>query len=376
MTKIVNKNLNDHQDLLFLLDEGLNLCEKLPKEVNWSGHGADKYNQDILIDFSYQMSLLSTVKELVMKNRYIESFIVLRSVFEHYFLYKLISNGIIYPQRIDIGKMSCSEFSEKADKLIQEGKIVNYEYHGRISILFRKGLKDKSNRIIPIYYFMYQNYDPIKRYVEPLFTFRSLDAISDITKALIEKQKDIHYYNNFQRGVKKGLLINEMVTQQEWDRIIVHYNFLSIFTHVCYKGIKEIEYERICPNMDSFEKLRKFDHYLSELILLYTLRLIEYYLKVILNNKNKTWSLSDANKIKSYLKKLEKKISYFWFIFEDPHEFDILKHEEDIWIYKKRKNYPPKKPINYYRDPLERLRKMHRSIQYLDIGKLYRTPFE
>lgn len=391
MTKIVSKNLNDHQNLLFLLDEGLKICETLAKKMEWSNYKQCQYDVDILRYFNYPMAQLSTVEELITKNRYIESLVILRTVFEYYFLFQLISKGIIYPYPIITDEKEKNkkeeqydEFLGKVKKGIREGKlndVVKIEHNRPNSmILYVKGLKDKEvpDRIIPKYYFMYQQYNPMRKYVDKLPTFRSLDTIPKITEKLRKAHGGIHhYFIDFERGIKRGLSINGMITKQEWDRIIVHYNFLSLFTHMCYECIKKIEEGYIKhPSIDSFDDIRKFDHYLSELIILYVLRFIEYYLKIILHHDNETWKLSNIEEIDTYLNKVNKEISYFWFIFEEPHNFDMLKREDEIWIFKKSKGYFPKKIIYYYKDPLERLKKMHENIYYIATGKSYESPFK
>jgi len=260
------------------------------------------------------------------------------SFFEFYFLFRLISKGEIYPYRVRIDEKEKNKKKALAEKLL--GILDEYKEEGKI-----EGFRRENESVFtlyvkvqtPIYQFMYKEYDPEIKYVDKLDTFKSLEAIPRPTNEIIEKHKNISYYNNFHGGIKRGLLINDIISPREWDRIKVHYNFLSIFTHFTHKCVNMIEH--VSKHfISSFDEIREFDHCLSELIILYILRLIEYYLKVVLHHENESWKLSDTERIESYLAEVDREIHDFLFIFENAH---------------------PKKSRNYYKDPLRRLKEMH-----------------
>ena len=75
--------------------------------------------------------------------------------------------------------------------------------------------------------------------------------------------------------------MNELVTEEEFERIRVHYNFLSMWTHPSINSINFIEKNDV-HGTGKFEDILKYDFHLTRLALLYIGNILCLYLNSFL----------------------------------------------------------------------------------------------
>lgn len=86
--------------------------------------------------------------------------------------------------------------------------------------------------MISRYFFDFEEYNPELKFLSDLPTIPIAYCMpADITQKLKRKHEEI-YHNDFRfDSITKNLRENGLITDEQRDRIIVHYNFLSSFTH-------------------------------------------------------------------------------------------------------------------------------------------------
>jgi hypothetical protein len=355
MTKIKNKDLTDHQELINLVDEGLNIVENIDARFKYLGT-TDMYDIDLIKYCMYQISILKTAYQILNDKRYIEIFIILRSAFEQYYRILLMSKGTKYahdyiitekdPNKIKTvfnGALKEIKKGIKNNKIDNVIEIIPYKY-SKIRLI-RKGLYSNSKddkKLIPAYYFEYKNHQPRKVFVDKLQTFKNLEPNGISAQRWIKHHKHIyHKFIRFDTGVKDGLFINNEIDEYGWDRIIVHYNFMSLFTHIDNSVIEEVEGRPTPAYIIKLEDYRKFNHHISELCLLF---------------KNKT--------------------KYLYFISDNPHDLDRINFRTNGIYFKFVTGKSTKADHIYYDNPLERLKQMHTSFHELTTGDVFNSPFK
>jgi len=388
MTKIQNNNLSDHQNLINLVNEGLKIIENIRDQFKYT-ETTNLYDIDIIKYCMYQISLLKTSYKILQDNRFIEIFIILRSVFEQYYRILLMSKGIKYAHDYFVTEKDEKKMItvfEGALKQIEKGikdgeidnviKVIPYKYN-KIRLI-RKGLYSKDDeRIIPVYYFEYKNHQPRKVFVDSLKTFKDLEPNGVSVQKWIKHHKQIyHQFIRFDTGVKEALFINDEIDEYGWDRIIVHYNFMSLFTHIDNSAIEEIEGRHKPAYITKLENYRKFDHNLSELCLLYILRMLEYYFSLIFLHNSTSYKIMNVEDLHSYVCKVKNETRYLYFITDTPHDFDKINFRTNGKIYELLTGQQPKAYHIYYNNPLKRLKKMHDSFVEYTTGDVFDSPFK
>ena len=284
---IAKSTKDEHRDLLNKIYEGLELSESLPSQVVFTT--VQHFEMDFLRMFNEQQKTFSNVVTLVLKGNYSDSFVLLRTLFENYFIFLLILNGTTFRNA--------------------------------------SGNVHSTARGAPTFYYMaFTEYDP-----EQGFTPNSV-VIRDYDPNLAKQSKKYHkdLYNEFLKFVKvrEALRLNNLVTQEENERIQVHYNFLSNFTHLTYEGIHRIFGPTEPPGrIDVLDEIYVYNHYLSELSLLYTLRINRLFLKSLTECFKSKYTVRDLANYEAFCKQVETRYEYFWFIFNDPSDYDKLEYE-------------------------------------------------
>lgn len=387
MTKIKNNDLTDHQELIDLVDEGLNIVENIGARFKYLGT-TDMYDIDLIKYCMYQISMLKTAYQILNDKRYIEIFIILRSAFEQYYRILLMSKGTKYahdyiitekdPNKIQTvfnGALKDIKKGIKNNKIDNVIEIIPYKY-SKIRLI-RKGLYSKDDeKLIPVYYFEYKDHQPRKVFVDKLQTFKNLEPNGVSAQKWIKHHKHIyHKFIRFDTGVKDGLFINNEIDECGWDRIIVHYNFMSLFTHIDNSAIEEIEGRPTPAYIIKLEDYRKFNHHISELCLLYILRMFEYYISLIFLHTSTSYKINNVEKLHTYVSKVKNGTKYLYFISDNPHDLDRINFRTNGMYFKFVTGKSTKADHIYYDNSLERLKQMHTSFHELTTGDIFNSPF-
>jgi len=146
-------------------------------------------------------------------------------------------------------------------------------------------------------------------------------------------------------------------------RIHVHYRFLSAFVH---------------PLTDQHDLLygrnhieRRFDHYSSELVLLYINFFAAYELKSLIEASSKTANtvIGERAELEDRVKTADETTAHLWFVGQQPTEYDRVTEANERGfvggVHVPREDREPdtipNDGIRYYRNPLRRIIGMHSS---------------
>jgi len=363
-------------ELIQDLDEILATSTDFRNRIKW-GEASWTFESDAINLFESQLDILKTIKELVSQNKYVEAFILNRTVFENYFLISLMIKGIRYVRKYLVPlksyksqKQAYYELTKELTQQIEEGRkdIVSFKpvkKHAQIEIVHRGLYSSEGDKLIPIYYFIFQEYDPVRHRIDK---FKSIVS-KDIFPEYIEKWQKTHkslyeIYLGFE-NILKAAILNELITEEQKIRIKIHYNFLSGFTHLTNRGF----------NLTKSNDWRSNIHYLLELNFLYILRILRLYLLLMIDFfSNTDHEVQNVEKLIIYLDEIGKKYDYFWFIYNQPSKYDYWRYQTSKEFHAKRGKLLDEK-IPYYKDPFERLKGQHQSTVELSTGQGYDSPW-
>jgi hypothetical protein len=176
-----------------------------------------------------------------------------------------------------------------------------------------------------------------------------------------------------------GLRVNRLLPRRELH-VNVHYGFLSGFAHPSKRGYETV-YGHNHP-----DRMGSFDHYASELCLLYVITIAAAELEAYgrMARRVPQVGLSRWAEVMRAVQDARLASSYFWFLGDGPTMLDRIDT-----VHTPRRGQRPKvgKPkvdpatlpetrVKYYSDPMERLVRLHHSSQELTTGLVFRSDFE
>jgi hypothetical protein len=404
LTNIISQQTyNEHKQLIYLTKSLISVLYKLPNQINW---GESSWAHDIeLLDF-VRIQVISS--ENAMKNiiygYYRESFHLLRMIFESYFTFRLISTCDKYRLYIKINKEKTDTTINNAinrlkiqaknifgDKLIE----ISRNQNSTILTATIRGVPVLNNNketgvVIPKYYQAWHQFEPVEyhlkkkkvvnKYLTPRFLQGEWAGFPKRKNNLIENYEALHrYYLNFDKMLEH-LCLNNVLNLRTATRVLVHYNFLSKFSHCTWNSIQLLSSRKIYQSSRNGLN-RIYDHYLSELALLYVCHLLSMFLKhVIFYLRWRKIKLKKKTKMYTALiNQVEQEFGYFWFIYNKPHQYDIFDYANRKSDYKKKIFIRPEdiriRDVRYYNDPLKRLKNLHSSSRELTSGNIYKSPF-
>jgi len=323
--------------------------------------------------FYSQFDTMRTIIRDLKAAAYKDCFILLRSLFEYHFFLLLMINGKKYRTTYEyhIVPQTSSTVKEARDKTLEKWQIEKTS--GKMDQKFKeisKGHKDdvihvtieteglyeqkdieKKNEPIPMYYFAFDEYDPDVRFLSELTT---LPKHGPGFQGLVEHQKRLYNQYMYVDKMANNLLLNHLLTEEQLERFKVHYNFLSSFTHPTRRGLlggitsavycediryrkNEVDEELVLDYLAHFEAM--------------TIRLLAQYFTDRLS--------ADLSSYVDQATKLEDDARDFWFIYNEPTEFDVKRSETEKAYMTMQKLAVPDKVL-YYADPLERTEKIAR----------------
>jgi hypothetical protein len=319
-------------------------------------------------------------------------------VLEGYLLLRLISTCDKYPSwyKIKRSKGDRSQDDAKAKfeqelarKALPDLVKVNYESKKTV-ILIRKGLPvvdeqgNDTGVIIPYYYRAWHLYEPEKHHLKDPEVQKELLpewAVFKSRRAMLSDVPHSELYTKFFtfESMIKNLRINGVLNRKTAVRAIVHYNFLSNFTHSTSDSVK---LSQPWHNFRTVNADIAYNHYKSELALLYICHLLAMHLELALFYFQR-WRSLQINETRKFYRALCKRVNqefgYFWFIFNDPHELDKYEQANRKSSAQKGIIYRPEdikcRDIGYNPDPLERLKRLHCSTRELSTGNVFDSPF-
>lgn len=402
---ISKQTFEEHRQLIGLIDDLLGAIDKLPGDVEW-GDSAWLPDSEILDFIRIQAISLKHTRDSIIQGHYRDAYHLIRMVFEAYFLLRLISTCDKYPFRIKIargkGDPSLEHTKQRVIQQVEKrfGKflirIYGEDKHTLVAVVRGKQVVDgKGNDtgiILPFYYGAWQQYQPVEYHLrgksqqEKLSTGRFLEGDwSSVRKSSRSRVDETHsqlyrWFLNFDK-VLENLRLNGVLNKKTTTRVIVHYNFLSNFSHSTSDTITNLLRLQNYYMVGGAGTLISYDHYYSELALLYVCHLLSMYLEhaVYYLTKWRRIPVKNMEAYSSMCQKVEEDFGYFWFIFNKPHQYDRFAHANRKSNFKKRLFYRPEDirtiDVRYYENPLYRLKQMHQSQHEMTTGNVYDSPF-
>lgn len=186
------------------------------------------------------------------------------------------------------------------------------------------------------------------------------------------------------KSMLTNLQDNALIDEDDAGRLAAHYRFLSGYAHPV------ADQRRAIYGRQADFDWPQYDHYSSELVLLYAIALgvleARNFLESVADRPG--LSITDLEQIMSALDMAEARIGYFWFLGSKPHAYDISKALNEVILRMLRdgmvtavttsRELPPKpepRDVPYPRDPLRRLVEMHSSSGGVMSGQPYMSPW-
>lgn len=402
---ISKQTLSEHEKLIEAISKLIKITTKFPDDIQW---GDSTWYQDhqYLNFIKIQTLSLENALRNIIQGCYRDSYNIIRMIFEGYLILVLISTCDKYAVRIKIARSKEDPNLEHArDRRIKEAKqifgdnlIDTYtEKDGKILVAVVRGIpvvddkRQKTGVTIPYYYSAWREFKSVDyhlkrkkvatKYSTLNYLERGWTGFPNVETEFLDKYEYLHrYYLNFDKMLE-NLRLNGVLDDNTATRVLVHYNFLSKFSHCTSESISILS-ERKIYQLSRNGLSYIYDHYLSELALLYVCHILLMNLQHSIYYFN--WRNIDIKHNEEiYLplcEEIQSDFGYFWFIFNKPHEYDIYNHANRISNYRKKILYRPEdirtEDVRYYDDPLYRLKQMHQSQRELTTGNVFNSPFQ
>ncbi|MFH1311514.1 MAG: hypothetical protein ABIH65_03860 [Nanoarchaeota archaeon] len=378
-----------HKSHIEVIEEMLNIYSKLDDFLNNpEGMGYEDWTNYIGWIHNQKTLLQECLKKLRENYSYASIFPVIREIYENFWFVHLAMNGIKHykyfkvkkgqsPKRVYNKWLRDLETAHRKGDLkdilnvnhSEKSKIIKVSYRGeRIKINGKL-----SKEFIPIYHFLIDDYNPIEAYIgKQKKIIEKYLTPPHLFNRFVQPNKDLNrYYFDFQEGIIPHLLLNNLITKKQKQRIIIHYNFLSLWAHP-----NKIAFIEAKNNFD-FRNSKVDNPYMDRLVLLYighlTKMFLESFLKFLKRQEQEDKiSSPDEDKLKEITEKIknfENTTNYFWFIHNKPSKFYKFNYAiHKIWrkgMFQrniKKINLSEIKDIDipYYRDPLNLLKEISR----------------
>ena len=332
---------------------------------------------------------LRAVLTLSESGHYASALVIVRGALEHHLMDRLLFLSRLYVEtyggikKEEVGTENARLAALKAGPRPDISRWWRDDATGDMNVVIRGLHSEKSTKgrgmILSPYYFRQDHFDPFtggKKHAGKLAApFWEREHVEDWAK---ESAAAWHRWFVHER-VMKGLLVNRLLPRCE-VHVDVHYAFLSGFAHPSKRGYEAL-YGRNTP-----DRMGSFDHYASELCLLYVITIAAAELDAYgrMTRRTPTIGLSGWDDVMLDVREARFASSYFWFLGDGPTMLDRI---DTVHTPRSRQKPrvgrpiidPTKLPaerVKYYSDPLERLVKLHHSSQEMTTGLTFRSPFE
>jgi len=398
---ITSETLQEHGHLVDTIDKLAESIRSLPKDVQW---GSSQWAQDMeIFDFIRIQALsMQNAENNAVRGCYRDAYHLIRMVFEGYFILRLVSTCDKYPMRVRIRKAVGDSTPEEAKTRAVEtaqkhfgGRLIRtYMEDKNILVCVLRGTSVVDNQghdtgvVIPFYYRAWHGFRPLEYHLKrktlqerlPTLRFLAGEWASGPKRARNYSEEDYgalyRHFLTFDK-VLENLRLNAVLNKKTTTRVLVHYNFLSNFSHTTSDSLSILRNRLIGQTRpDGLDVI--YDHYLSELALLY--HLLSMHLEhAVRYLRWRRIALKHEGDYRALGRQVEDEFGYFWFIFNKPHQHDRYCHANRKWYREKGLFYRPEDirlgDVRYYDDPLWRLKQLHQSQRELLTGNDFISPF-
>ena len=249
--------------------------------------------------------------------------------------------------------------------------------------IVRRGLTaDDGSMVLHPIYFEATNYDPFYGPPDEQPWFADwLDESSAHDHATEQRQR---YNALFKWGaLVDSLVLNRLVADGHRLHLNVHYRFLSAFVHSHHQA-----HRLLGASSSSFGSgPAQQQHAVEELVLLYAVQLSARYLDAFVKMADRPPPVGLVNRaqIEVLVALSLERTAHLWFLTDEPHLYDrgqeLLARSAEAREFRRNPNplaaamELASDEVRYYRNPLDRLRRLHQSATEMVTGFTYISPW-
>jgi len=320
---------------------------------------------------STQFDTLDSVLFLFEKGRQKDCFVLLRSVFESSFFLMLMMHGKRFRERRryqvvpNEGQNPRDARDATLEKWKESRRLDDPRYSKVVDIdrgkkediirvtLEDEGLydvedKERKGDVVSRYYFAFEQYDPEAKFVSHLPHVSAEESYSELSRHQLITQRELYNQYFYIKTLERNLKLNGFLNEEQLDRFIVHYSFLSMYVHPIKPGTPRVNRQSYMhPYTPAV-----IERCSNELVLLYVCKFQSMLLQTLIGFFRSVNPQLDTGKYRDQIKELDAVTKDLWFIYDEPTEFDRKRSEKD--------------KVLYYKNPLKRLADIR-----LSEGKVY-----
>lgn len=364
---------DEHGRLLSIAGELLDVLHRFGQRIESDNVSYEQHRvyADRASDLARQLHAALT---MVRAELYGQAFDLLRTGLEQIVFDRLLCLGTTYTQRI-VG-MSHQDFEArrktwraKAPGTEQINAMTRDSGNGVVRVV-RHGITSSDpgaeGQVISIYFFLLHEYQP---FVMPAAAQRFLlpsSSNEERQRAYAEEQHLIYHTDLRWESLLRNLKSNLLVSAPDVLRLEVHSRFLSSFVH----PLKD-HYRLLYGRHIDFDREPRYDHYSSELALLYTIALATYELESLqrASTRSPEFLITGEEELRQILTAAHATSSHLWFVGDPPHDFDrIQEANHRHWASAETRTQVltdwrdlADDAVRYYQDPLRRIVQLHLS---------------
>lgn len=328
---------------------------------------------------------LRSVVTLSAAYQYPSALVVVRAALEHHLMDRLLFLSRLFVE--SYGGVTEEDLPAENERLASlkagpKPEIARWwrdKQTGQMHVVFRGLHSERSKKgrgmIISPYYFRQDHFDP--------FTGGKKHA-GRLAAPFWEREHSERWANEAAAAwrrwfahekVMTGLRVNRLLPRSE-VHVDVHYAFLSGYAHPSKRG-----YEALHGRNDR----EGFDHYASELCLLYAITIAAAELEAYgrMTRRTPAIGLSGWDDVILDVRDARFASSYFWFLGEGPQMLDRIDTAHTPRGRQKPKVGRPRidpatlsdAKVRYYSDPMERLVRLHQSWREMTTGLYHQSQF-
>jgi hypothetical protein len=329
---------------------------------------------------------------LVEANAYPSAFVLLRTALEHMLVDKLLhlADRFTEPRSLPRGKTAeqwereLDVAKDDPDETLVGWRCDRPNHYALTFTGYHEGGKPSGMTISP-YYFLIEHYDPFagkpSQQGHVVQRFSDLDDLREMAK-----RAKWHWDEKFSfPRILDNLLVNDLLTERERLHLELHYGFLSAFTHATGAGYEQIQGRTMNVDLEP-----AYDHYASELTLLYLIRWAIEELHSVRRGFDRppVVRLSGWNHVEADLERADRVSKHLWVLGTQPHRYDRVMAANDLMfkragarsaaILKEPQPDPAlltDEEIGFDPNPLHRLIQMHADQTEMMTRLTYRSPF-
>ncbi len=373
-----------------LLDSAIHLISDLLELPNRLMHGEVEYHiHTEFADRARSLALhLSAALTLAQQDLYGPALAIVRTCLEHCLLDSLVFLGTCYVQihrGVDEARWQEMQAArERGDEWTTSIRQWNRTRRGDVYV-YHEGLhtrgQSQERQTIAVHYFLLQEYSPFMG--SPSEQELLEDGLTQLEKRREWARRNRLLYETYLRwtSLRKSLELNNLATQQQLDQLEVHYRFLSAFVHPLTTEVISLLYGRNRP-------WPSYDHYSSELVLLYINLLATHELTCFARRASQPPSVALRGwpEIQERCELATRLCAHLWFPGGHPHAYDrwVTANQRAFEVMRDgaaRPEHvtPPQNlddaEVRYYSNPMRRLVAMHSSPRELMTGFVYQSPW-